>query len=193
VLRLLVVSSPRFEECSDLEAFLKGFEGIVVLCGDLSHCYEVIHCCRPGKCVAITSLLSDVYEVKALRELGVLAMGKWLEAEGACFGGIDARNVSQCIELLSRGSCEGIRIALSTQRLGYDSVVGWPRAPDVCKALGARILIVCGCSEPCAEPRVVSVDECVVVEACCRPITLIEVAKGEGLSVKARCIEIAKS
>ena len=192
-LKLLVVASPKFDECDDLLELVKRFKGVVILCGDIAECYEVATLGK--RLVGVPSLLSDTCEVKVFRELGILAMGHWLEIGGVCVGGIDAKNVLQCIELLRRDldTCSGTKILVSTQRLGYADIVGYPRAEDLCSTLRASAIVVCGLGKDfCSDPRVTRVGRCVVVEACCRSATMIRVALGDPVEVEATCIRIER-
>ncbi len=189
---MMIVSSPRFSECDALLEKARSFDGVLILCGDISECYEIARIDK--EVVGVPSLLSDTYEVKLFRELGALAMGRWLNVRGWCVGGVDAKNAIQCIDRLvsTLGSCVGPRIVVSTQRLGYLDVVGYPSAADICSSLGALAVVVCGQGEGfCLEPRVTYLDSCAVIEACCRPATIVNLAaRGTVVEVGARCLEL---
>ncbi len=194
-LSIAVIANPKFDKCEDVISFVKHFKGLIILCGNLSQCYEVANEAPLGTFVGIPSLWSDVYEVKMLKDRGALAMGKWLEVGDLCIGGVEAKNVMQCIDMLKKGSCSKPRVVVSTQPLRFgDSLRGWPSAKELCLDLGVQLIVVCGLIGVEGGVRISNEDGCFVVEACCEPITIIEVElSSEGISsVRAKCLETAQ-
>ncbi len=183
-MRLLVVKSPSFSKCDRVREVVRRFDGVVILCGDLSQCYELLQDVKGRRVVGTPSLYSDVFEIKMLKSLGALCMGRWIDVGEAVVGCIDALNPVQCLEMLARASKAGEpRILVSTQRLRTPRKAGWPSAEELCSLLGTFTVIDC-----CGEQGVAiyRLPRCTIVEVGCS-LALIEMMGGE---VKAVCVEI---
>jgi len=183
-MRVLIAKNLLFSECERVREVVRDFEGLIVLCGDLSQCYEVLEDLRGRSVVGTPSVYSDVAEVKMLKELGALCMGRWISVDGMAVGCIDALNPSQSIDMLKeRISDTKTRMLVSTQRLRYLNRVGWPSAEELCREMGLRVVIECSGVDGV---EVHDLGICLLVEVGCR-LAVVEVGV-EG--IEAKCLNI---